>query len=170
MIDTLLNHPRALPVLIMTVSLGALAVAFAFEIWGGLQPCVLCLYQRYAYAAAFGIGLVGALFDGGPVLRRALVALAGLAFLGGAAVACFHVGVEQHWWRGTAECHAPVFDMSVSIDELRQQLLARDFVPCDVIPWSLFGISMAGYNALASLALAAACLWAVLALGRRHAS
>ncbi len=154
------DHPRLVPALIVAVSLGALAVALASQYWGDLQPCVLCIYQRYAYLGAAAFGLLGLIAGPRTGARRAAVALAGLAFLTGAAIAAFHVGVEQQWWRGTAECHAPAFDPNASIAELRKQLLGTRFIPCDEVPWSLFGISMAGYNVLASLGLALASFWA----------
>ncbi len=154
------DHPRLVPALIVAVSLGALAAALASQVWGGLQPCVLCIYQRYAYLGAAAFGLLGLIAGPRTSLRRAAVALAGLGFLTGAAIAAFHVGVEQQWWRGTAECHAPAFDPNASVAELRKQLLETRFIPCDEVPWSLFGISMAGYNVLASLGLALASFWA----------
>jgi disulfide bond formation protein DsbB len=154
------DHPRLVPALIVAVSLGALAAALASQYWGDLQPCVLCIYQRYAYLGAAAFGLLGLIAGPRTGARRAAVALAGLAFLTGAAIAAFHVGVEQQWWRGTAECHAPAFDPNASIAELRKQLLGTRFIPCDEVPWSLFGISMAGYNVLASLGLALASFWA----------
>ncbi len=156
----LTDHPHLVPALIVAVSLGALAAALASQYWGGLQPCVLCYYQRYAYLGAIAFGLLGLIAGPRVEARRVAVALAGLAFLTGAAIAAFHVGVEQHWWRGTTECHAPAFDPNASIADLRKQLLETTFVPCDEVQWSLFGISMPGYNVLASLGLALASLWA----------
>jgi len=160
MMERVLDRPRLVPLLILLVCLGALGGAYASEVWGGLKPCVLCYYQRYAYAGAGALGLAALLLGEQPQRRRLLIGLAGLAFLVGAAIALFHAGVEQHWWRGTPTCHAPEIDMSLPVEQLREQLLATDFVPCDQIPWSLFGISMAGYNALASLLLGLASLWA----------
>ncbi len=162
---SLLREPRSACLLILAVSLAALTAAYASEIWGGLKPCVLCFYQRYAYFLAGALGLVGLAPGLGQRPRCWLIGLAGLAFLGGAAIAFFHVGVEQHWWRGTAACHAPTFDPALSLEELRQQMLATDFVPCDTIPWSLFGLSIAGYNAIASLALGLISLWAARPAG-----
>jgi disulfide bond formation protein DsbB len=166
-LQDILDHPRAVPSAIVLACAAALGTALAAETWGGIQPCVLCIYQRYAYLGAFVFGLLALALGHFPALRRLLVAGAGLAFLAGAAIAAFHVGVEQHWWRGTAECHAPALDLSLSPAELRQQMLETHFVPCDQIPWSLFGISLAGYNFLASLALAAAALYAAWRGGRR---
>ncbi len=159
-LQRVIDHPRVVPALIVAVSLGALAAALASQYWGDLQPCVLCIYQRYAYLGAAAFGLLGLIAGPRTGARRAAVALAGLAFLTGAAIAAFHAGVEQQWWRGTAGCHAPAFDPNASIAELRKQLLETRFVPCDAVPWSLFGLSMAGYNVLASLGLALASVWA----------
>ncbi len=159
-LQDLIDHPRLVPASIVAVSLGALAAALISQYWGGLQPCVLCIYQRYAYLGAAAFGVLGAIAGPRPDARRAAIALAGLAFLTGAAIAVFHVGVEQLWWRGTSECHAPVFDPNAAIADLREQLLGTRFVPCDEVQWSLFGISMAGYNVPASLGLALASFWA----------
>ncbi len=162
----IIDHPRLVPALIIAVSLGALAAALASQYWGGLQPCVLCIYQRYAYAVAAAFGLLGLIAGPRTGARRAAVTLAGIAFLAGAAIAAFHAGVEQQWWRGTDACHAPAFDPNASIADLRKQLLGTKFVPCAEVPWSLFGVSMAGYNVLASLGLALASFWAAGHIGR----
>jgi disulfide bond formation protein DsbB len=165
-----IDHPRLVPLLILLVSLGILGSAYSSEVWGGIRPCILCWYQRYACGAAGAFALAGLAFGGNPGARRLLVAAAGLAFLTGAAIAAFHVGVEQHWWRGTAECHAPELDMTLPIEQLREQLLATDFVPCDQVSWSLFGVSLAGYNLLVSLVLGSASLWAAKRISRGPAA
>lgn len=156
----IIDHPRLVPLAIVLASLGTLASAFSLQYWEGVLPCVLCIYQRYAFGAALAVGLAGLAVGGWPKARRLAVILAGLVFLTGAAIAFFHVGVEQHWWRGTAACHAPTLDPGASLDQLRQQMLTTRFVPCDQIPWSLFGISIAGYNVLASALFAFGSFWA----------
>ena len=160
LLEGLPDRPRLLPAAIAAAGFGALALAFASQVWGGLDPCVLCIYQRYAHGAAGGLGLIALALAARPRVRRLLVGLAGLVFLAGAAIALFHVGVEQHWWRGTAACHAPAFDPDLTLEELREQMLGTRFVPCDVVRWALFGISMAGYNFLFSLGLGGILLWA----------
>jgi disulfide bond formation protein DsbB len=141
-------------VVITVASIAILGGAFAFQYIGDLAPCVLCIYQRYPYGVTIVLGLLAVVLGGGAAGRAAL-ALAGVAFLVGASIAGFHVGVEQHWWAGTAECGSSI-DSNLSLEELKAQILAAPVVRCDEIPWSLFGISMAGYNVLLSLALAAA--------------
>jgi disulfide bond formation protein DsbB len=80
--------------------------------------------------------------------------LAGLAALAGAGIALYHVGVEQQWWPGTSGCGAGALSGAAGLDSLREQIESAPIVRCSDVPWSLFGISMAGYNALLSAALA----------------
>lgn len=164
--QTIDRNPWLLPAALAAAGLGALGMALAAQHWGGIQPCVLCIYQRYAHGAAAAAGLLALALAARPAASRALTGLGALAFLAGAGIAAFHVGVEQHWWQGTAGCHAPSFDADLNIDELREAMLGTSFVPCDRIPWELFGLSIAGYNFLFSLALGGAVLWL---LARRRA-
>jgi disulfide bond formation protein DsbB len=161
----ILQRPWLLPAVLAAAGLGALALALLAQYWGELQPCVLCIYQRYAHGVAGAAGLIALALAAQPGARRLLTGLGGLALLAGAGIAAFHVGVEQHWWQGTAGCHAPGFDAGMTIDELREAMLITRFVACDEIPWELFGISMAGYNLLFSLALGGAVLWVLLRRG-----
>ena len=88
-------------------------------------------------------------------LIAAGVALCGSAFAAGAAVAGFHVGVEQHWWEGLSTCGSNL-DPNLDFADFKRQLLAAPVVRCDDIAWSMFGISMAGYNIFASVVFAGA--------------
>ena len=145
-----LAQPRLLAALAFAAGAGALIAALIAEHGFGLRPCILCHWQRYAHVAAAGLAMVALLLP--RRLPRVVLGGAAVAFLASGAIAGFHVGVEQHWWEGTAGCHAPAFDPNASVEELEQILLGTDFVPCDQVAWSLFGISMAGYNVIYSLA------------------
>ncbi len=148
------QNPRFWPLLLAAACLGALGTALASQYWGGLHPCALCIYQRYAYGAALAVAGLGVLLADRPDLRRLALLGSGAAFLAGAGIAGFHVGVEQKWWEGLPGCTAPGLPSDASVEELRQLLLDQPFAPCDEVPWSLLGISIAGYNVLASLVLA----------------
>ena len=146
------------PAPVLGVSLAALATAYGSQYWGGLMPCMLCLYQRAAYGAV-------TLFAGGALVfalknreksARFLIGLCALGFLIGAGTAFYHVGVEQHWWTGSEACVGVAARSAQTIEELRAQLMAAPLTHCDDVAWSLFGISMAGYNVFVSLVLAAA--------------
>ncbi len=149
---------------IFAVSVTALANAYIAEYAFGLEPCILCLYQRVPYAAASVLGLA-ALFR--PSLRSRAVAVAGVVFLVGSAIAFYHVGVEQHWWVSAASCGAGGGEGPATVEELRQMLTrGRPVKACDEVDWTLFGLSMATYNVALSLALATASLWAADKLRR----
>ena len=153
---------RTAPALVLAASIATLGAAFAFQYLGGLDPCVLCLYQRYPYGVTGALGLAGVAHAaaGRPRAVPWLLGLCAVTFLAGAGIAGFHVGVEQHWWVGTASCTGAGGEAR-TLEELREQILAAPVVRCDKVAWSLFGVSMAGYNFLASLALAGFSLLAV---------
>ena len=149
-----------------------LAGAWGFQLLGGLQPCTLCLYQRGPYWAVItiaGLAVLGAkrLNAAG---HAAIAGICALIFLASAAVAGFHVGVEQHLWEGLAACGGgPLNDPDMSIEELKSRLLATPITRCDDVPWSLFGISLAGFNFLVSLVLAVASAWTARYFWRKTA-
>ena len=160
MIDYFLQHRRA-SLLVAFASLVVVGSAISSEVFGGLAPCVLCLYQRIPYAITIVLGLIG---FAAPRLFIPAMLLAALAFLVGGGIGMFHVGVEQGWWEGMESCVGSQ-DKAASIDELRAQIMATPVIRCTDIQWSLFGISMAGYNVLVSLMLAG---YALLAVARRN--
>ena len=148
-----LSAPRISALFLLAASAGSLLAAFFFQYVVGLQPCILCIWQRWPYAVVIVLTILALTAARVPKLRAALLALCGVALLFGGGVAVFHVGVEQHWWTGTPGCG--VTATADSIEALRAQIMAAPVVRCDQVAWSLFGISMAGYNILISLALAA---------------
>jgi len=159
---------RTAPWLLALASGAVLAGALAAQHLGGIEPCSLCLYQRWPHAAAVVLALAALPAPPGGRVRAALLGLAGIALLAGAGIAAYHVGVEQHWWAGTAACGSAAPAGSGSVADLRAQLWEQPAVPCDVVPWSLFGLSLAGFNALLSLALAGFALTAAVR-APRHA-
>lgn len=155
------------PLLLAAASALVLGAALAFEHVGGLEPCTLCLWQRWPYGAAIALAAPAAAAAGRrPRLAAGLTALAGLALVAGAAIAGFHVGVEQRWWPGLASCGGAIDYAAGSVAELRQRLLATPVVRCDRVAWSLLGLSMAGWNFLVALGLGAAALAAAGRLAR----
>ena len=143
---------------IFAVSAAALANAYIAQYALGIEPCVLCLYQRIPYAVTGVLGIVALLI---PAERERAVTAAGVVFLAGAAIAFYHVGVEQHWWASAAACGSFGGNQDPeTVEELRQLLLgARPAKACDKVDWTLFGVSMATYNVGLSLALAFGSIW-----------
>lgn len=157
-----MTDPRPILVLGTAASAAALLVAFAAQHLGGLAPCPLCLWQRWPYAIAIAVGLLALVVLPAHRLRLAAGAL-GLLFLAGGGIAFFHVGVEAGWWQGLAECSGAATLGAQSIDDLRKALMETAPVRCDAVPWSLFGLSIAGYNLIASAVLAVVAFAATLA-------
>jgi disulfide bond formation protein DsbB len=150
---------RRVPLLLLVASAAVVGAALLSQYVGGLQPCELCLYQRWPYYGVVVLALLAVVLGrAGP--SRAVTAIAALAFLAGAGLAFYHVGVEQHWFAGPTACTGGSL-AGGSIADLKAQLLAQQPVRCDEPQWSLFGVSLAGWNLLASLALAAGCIAAL---------
>jgi disulfide bond formation protein DsbB len=151
--------------LVAGIGLAMLGAALAFQYWGGLEPCNLCVEQRKAWGAAVILATLAMMADGKSriAVAIALLALAGIAALVGAGVAAFHVGVEQQWWAGTQACGAGFSGFGEGgIADLREQLLNRPMVRCDQIAWSMLGISMAGWNGLVALATGLGALYIIV--------
>lgn len=149
-----LKHPaRAYVAFAGLASAAMLAAAHAFEGIGGYQPCGLCLQQREVYWAALaaaGAGLLLARWR--PEVTRAVPALLAALFTTGAVIAGFHAGVEMKWWPAPTGCIGGPADAAglASILQGEPQRVAR----CDEAAWSMWGVSMAGWNGLISLGLA----------------
>ena len=148
---TFLFKPNVANYLVGLACCLVLATAYAFEYLANLQPCVLCIYQRIPYAVAIGLMLVAAILRKNSQFNLILFIATSVVFAIGSAIAVFHIGIEQHLWQGTPECGN--FMETDSVEALRKQLLAQPIVRCDEVAWSLFGISMTGYNFLISTSL-----------------
>ncbi len=152
---------RALVLIASAGSAALLLGALGFQYLGELPPCKLCYWQRYPHAAAVVLGAL-ALALPGP-LWPLLGALAALATAG---VGLFHVGVERGWWDGPASCSAGSIE-GLSTDQLMDQIMSAPLVRCDEIAWQMAGLSMAGWNAVLSLGLAALWVAAAMRAARR---
>ena len=148
--------------LVLAAASGSAALmiaALAFQYFGGLAPCQMCIWQRYPHVIAIAIGLVAIRFG-----NAALAWLGALAAFATAAVGAYHTGVERGWWEGPSSCTAQSIG-GLTTDELFEQIMTAPVVRCDEVAWSLMGLSMASWDMIASLVLAA--LW--IAAARRPA-
>lgn len=156
---------RNLAVLAAAGSAALLIGAFLFQ-WAGYAPCKMCLWQRWPHGAAVGFGVLAAL---APPL--ALWALAGaLSALTTAGIGVYHTGVERDWWQGPTSCSGSGDSLSgLSGADLLSLDAPVNIVMCDEVAWAFAGLSMASWNAVISLGLAA--LWtAALVRSRRTGS
>lgn len=153
-----MESTKSLAAITLAAAIGVLGGALLFEHVGGLAPCVLCLWGRWPWWIAGGIALAALLLA---PLRRALgpalPLLLGLIFAGGFLLSAYHVAVEQHWIAGPATCSAPLSGARTLAD-FQRMVVDRPVVRCDEVPWALFGISLAGFNAIFCLLLAVLAL------------
>jgi disulfide bond formation protein DsbB len=152
LVDALL--PRSQTRRAALILLAALAVLAAVWILQGLgyEPCELCLTERYAFYAAAPLAALTALLASRLMhgLARAGIAL---VFLANAAFAFYHVGVEQHWWPGPTACTGAL-SAPVDVKDLMKALETTKVVSCDEVQLRILGLSLAGWDVVASAALA----------------
>jgi disulfide bond formation protein DsbB len=175
MVARLLSFSRTQPV---AASAAAIAVggiltilgAYYFQYVLGYRPCPLCLEQRIAYYVAIPLAamiLLGlSVGSSRKVMTLALVAIAA-AMAWNAGLGAYHSGVEWHWWQGPQDCSGAAPDFS-SGGSILEQINRTRVVRCDEAPWRFLGLSLAGYNVLISLVLAAVALWGAAAAWKSH--
>jgi disulfide bond formation protein DsbB len=161
-IDRIRSEPIATAaVAIAAISTATILGAYFFQYVLSLPPCPLCLEQRYAYYAAIPLAafvLLGvSVGSSRKVMTLAFGAIA-VAMVWNAGLGVYHSGVEWHWWEGPKDCSGPVTGFGSAgglIDAMQRTRVIR----CDEAAWRFLGLSLAGYNVLISLALAAIALW-----------
>ncbi|OIQ45443.1 MAG: disulfide bond formation protein B [Roseobacter sp. MedPE-SW] len=140
-------------ILILAATLGSAAMmlgALGFQYIGELPPCKMCYWQRYPHVAAVGIGILAFLLPG--VGMTALLYLGAFAALVTAGIGVYHTGVERGYWEGPTTCTSgPVGGLTP--EQLMEQIMGAPLVRCDEVPWELFTLSMASWNAIISFAL-----------------
>ena len=157
---------------IAIIAAATLAGAWFFQLVLDIRPCPLCLEQRYVYYLAIPLGALTALAAGKDAPRAVLLgglAILGLAALGNAVLGTYHAGVEWGFWQGPTDCSGPIGNLG-SADSLLQRLDTVKVVRCDEVQWRFLGLSLAGYNVLISLAMAAIAAWGIIRTARRQAS
>ena len=161
------GQAKRLSLFVLVLSLAVIGGALFFQYARGLVPCELCLAERWPWYAAIPLGAIGLAWTPRR-WPRGVALLFGLVFLGSAALAFYHVGVEKHFLPGPTACTAAALGGG-SIEDMTRALLETPEVLCDEVQWSLFGISLAGFNLILSLIAVAAALRNWLALGSERA-
>ncbi len=166
--DLIRSSPAAAAALVVAAGGTATILgAYFFQYVLKIAPCPLCLEQRMAHYVAIPLAIVVALAAWKKAPRglvMAGLAAVALAMLIGAGIGVYHVGVEWKWWPGPRDCSGPISDFGQAGDLLRQ-MQTTSVVRCDEVPWQFLGLSLAGYNTLISLALAAVALCGIVATG-----
>ena len=154
---------------IAAIAAATLAGAWFFELVLDIRPCPLCLEQRYAYYLAIPLGALVAFAAAKDAPRAVLLAglvLLALAALGNAGLGIYHAGVEWKLWQGPTDCTGTIGNLG-SAGNLLQRLDTVKVIRCDDVQWRFLGLSLAGYNVLISLAMAAIAAWGLARLQRR---
>lgn len=156
------------PIVLAAAAVAAIAAAtlggaWVFEYGFGIKPCPLCLEQRYAYYLVIPLAALIAFARARGLGTR--IAIAGLAVivlatLANAVLGGYHAGVEWGFWQGPTDCSGtPDFSGGGS---LLSKLQNVQVVRCDEVQWRFLGLSLAGYNVLISLAMAAIAAWGAM--------
>jgi disulfide bond formation protein DsbB len=163
--QSMLSSSQRVGALLLVAATAVILTALAFEHLGGYTPCPLCLEERYGYFAAIP-ALAIALFllwAGRLGAASAVFALVALVLLANGALGIYHAGAEWKLWPGPETCGAAQ-PLSKAAGSLLNDLGTTRVIRCDEAPWHFLGLSFAGWNAVASLGLAAgATLAAIMA-------
>ena len=149
---------------ITAVAAATLAGAWFFQLVLDIRPCPLCLEQRYAYYLAVPLGALVALAAAKDAPRALLLAglvILALAAFGNAVLGTYHAGVEWKFWQGPTDCTGPVGNLG-SAGDLLARLDTVKVIRCDEVQWRFLGLSLAGYNVLISLLMAAIAAWGIV--------
>lgn len=147
--------------LILLAASGSAALllgALGFQYIGDMPPCKLCYWQRYGHLGALAAG-AAALFMAGALLPL----IGALSALSSAGIGAYHTGVERGWWEGPSTCTSGSIS-GLSTEDLLNQIMAAPLVRCDEVPWEFLSLSMASWNMLASVLIAA--IWVMAAKAR----
>jgi disulfide bond formation protein DsbB len=166
------RHP-ADPVVLAALAIAAIAAAtlagaWFFQLVLDIRPCPLCLEQRYAHYLALPLALVVAFAASRGAPRPMLLAgfaVLLLAALANAWLGGYHAGVEWQFWQGPTDCSGPIADLG-SAGTLLQRLDSVKVIRCDEVQWRFLGLSLAGYNVLISLVMAAIAVWGIVSAKR----
>lgn len=145
-----LSLARLIALIVPSVLLGG---ALLSQYVGGLYPCEMCVWQRWPHLVAIFFALDAIALRARPSVSSLFAALAAAAIAVSGAIGLFHAGVEYGWWHGFTACTSVATGNTPQ--DMLNSIMNAPLTRCDVAPWSLFGISLAGYNAMFSLSATA---------------
>jgi disulfide bond formation protein DsbB len=156
-------------VAIAAIAASTLTGAWFFQLVLDIKPCPLCLEQRYAYYLALPLAAFVAFLVARGAPRQVVMAgfvILLIAALANAWLGGYHAGVEWQFWPGPTDCSGPLVDFGKA-GNLLEQLDKVKVVRCDEVQWRFLGLSLAGYNVLISLAMAALALFGFVRSAKR---
>jgi len=150
----------------LLLPLALLAGAYGSQYWGGLYPCEMCWWQRYAHMAALVPAALAFTAPAESSRSRNLTLLAALGIAVSGVIGVYHAGVEAKIFEGFTTCTSLVKPGGSTADLLKQ-ITHAPLIRCDQVQYRFLGISLAGWNAILSLGGAALILILSLKLSRR---
>lgn len=159
--------PRAVFGAIFLACAGLLAFASYLQHVVGLEPCPMCILQRYAYFAVAVTALAGAIHGPGRVGARVYAGLVGLFALVGAGTSMRHSYLQRF--------PEPSLSCGVELEFLVNNFPLAQALPkifagsgeCAQVKWRFLGLSIPEWALVGYLLVLCAALW--LALRRREA-
>lgn len=167
------DPPLSAAAIVVIVGASAICAVYFFQYVLGYPPCPLCFEQRNAFYVS--VPLAALLWLGANHGASSKVMVAGFAVIVAAmlwntGLSTYHAGVEWKFWPGPTDCSGPINSLG-STGNLLKSLQDIRIVRCDEAAWRFLGISLAGYDVLVSLFLAAVAAWGFkTALARRTSS
>jgi disulfide bond formation protein DsbB len=151
--------------LVLVISFATIAGAWILEAWG-VKPCALCLQQRWAYYIGVPVAAAAVLiaWRGPQALAKSLLVLLAIIFAGSAVFGAYHAGVEWGLWPGPSSCTGALPQMAPAPGKpfnMQDMLKGAQVVPCDKAVFWIFGISLAGWNAILSAVMVIASIWSI---------
>lgn len=154
LMDRLLQ-PKNAAVLILLAAVATIGGALVFEYGFALAPCPLCLLQRKPYYVSFPVAIAALLLPERSIWTRAALGLLAAIFVVSAGLGVYHAGVEWGWWPGPSDCSGASPPLAGSMDDFLNQLQSTRVMSCTEAAWRFLGLSLAGWNVVISLGLAA---------------
>lgn len=161
------QEARTSALTLLAIAAATIAGAWFFQLVLGIVPCPLCLEQRYAYYLIVPLAVLIAIAASRGASRNLLVlafAIAAVAAFANAGLGVYHAGVEWGFWQGPTDCTGPLLNLDGG--SLLDSIKTVKVIRCDEVQWRFLGLSLAGYNVLISLAMAAVAAWGVRAAVR----
>jgi disulfide bond formation protein DsbB len=155
---------RSLAVTILAIAAAAIGGAWFFQLALGILPCPLCLEQRYAYYIIIPLAILIAIAASRGASRYLLVtgfAALTIVALANAMLGTYHAGVEWGFWQGPTDCTGPL--LKLDSGSLLDSIKTAKVIRCDEVQWRFLGLSLASYNVLISLTMAAIAAWGLRA-------
>ena len=121
--------------------------AFYLEYFHGALPCDLCITQRWFHGAIIAYSLIIILIIKKTLISKKLLILGGaILWLSSSLAGLYHFGIEMYFWTGPDGCSS---NIEFSKDTLTY-LLNKSPIKCDEVFLKIFGLSLAGWNAVTS--------------------